>query len=155
MQYWIMKSEPSVFGIDHLAKCKNQTEPWDGIRNYQVRNMIRDQMKPGDQALFYHSNCKVPGIVGLMEIVSEPYPDPVASDPTHRYFDPKSNPDNPRWFLVEVKLMRKFVDTIPLSLLLETFALEGLKLLAKGNRLSITPVSPEHWQVLLEMEPRN
>ncbi len=154
MNYWIMKSEPSVFGIDDLAQCKNQTEPWDGVRNYQVRNMIRDQMQPGDQALFYHSNCKVPGIVGLMEIASEAYPDPNAFDPTHRYFDPKSDPDQPRWFLVDVKFIRKFSDTLSLSLLRETPALDGLKLLAKGNRLSITPVSSEHWQVLLKMEPK-
>ena len=153
MNYWIMKSEPSVFGIDDLIKCKNQTEPWDGIRNYQVRNMIRDQMQPGDLALFYHSNCKVPGIVGLMEIVSEAYPDPTAFDPTHRYFDPKSNPDKPRWFLVDVKFVRKFNNTLPLSLLRDTPALDGLKLLAKGNRLSITPVTPEYWQILLDMEP--
>ena len=153
MQYWLMKSEPSVFGIDHLIKCKNQTEPWDGIRNYQVRNMLRDQMQPGDQAFFYHSNCQVPGIVGLMEIVSKGYPDFTAFDPTHRSFDPKSDPDTPRWYLVDVKLIRKFADTIPLSLMRETPALDGLKILEKGNRLSITPVSSRHWKILLSMEP--
>ena len=95
MKYWLMKSEPSVFGIDHLAECVDQTEPWDGVRNYQARNMMRDAMKPGDPVFFYHSNCDVPGIVGLMEVVSKGYPDFTAFDPQHRYFDPKSDPDNP------------------------------------------------------------
>lgn len=152
MNYWLMKSEPSVFGIDHLAQCKNQTEPWDGVRNYQARNMMRDNMKPGDQAFFYHSNCDVPGIVGLMEIVSKGYLDFTAFDPMHRYFDPKSDPDKPRWFLVDVKLVRKFSKTIPLSLLREQAPLKDMTILQKGNRLSITPVSKNEWDYILGIE---
>jgi predicted RNA-binding protein with PUA-like domain len=148
-----MKSEPSVFGIDHLARCPRQIEPWDGVRNYQARNMMRDEMKPGDQALFYHSNCDVPGIVGLAEIVSQGYPDPTAFDPAHRYFDPKSDPDRPRWFLVDVKFKRKFKDTIPLSLLREQAALRDMKILQKGNRLSITPVSQREWACIMKLVP--
>jgi predicted RNA-binding protein with PUA-like domain len=142
-----------VFGIDHLARCPRQIEPWDGVRNYQARNMMRDEMKPGDQALFYHSNCDVPGIVGLAEIVSQGYPDPTAFDPAHRYFDPKSDPDRPRWFLVDVKFKRKFKDTIPLSLLREQAALRDMKILQKGNRLSITPVSQREWACIMKLVP--
>lgn len=152
MQYWLMKSEPSVFGIDHLAMRPNQTEPWDGVRNFQARNMMRDQMKPGDEAFFYHSNCDVPGIVGLVEIVSKGYPDFTAFDPGHRYFDPKSDPDTPKWFLVEVKLKRKFADPIPLSLLREQGTLKDMKILQRGNRLSITPVTPKEWACILKLE---
>ncbi len=151
MQYWLMKSEPSVFGIDHLAKCVNQTEPWDGVRNYQSRNMMRDEMKPGDQVFFYHSNCDVPGIVGQMEVKSQGYPDFTAFDPGHRYFDPKSDLDKPRWFLVDVKLKRKFKRTIPLSLLREQAVLKDMKLLQRGNRLSITPVTKGEWAFILTL----
>ncbi len=151
MQYWLMKSEPSVFGIDHLVECKNQTEPWDGVRNYQARNMMRDEMKPGDQVFFYHSNCDVPGIVGQMEVKSEGYADFTAFDPGHRYFDPKSDPDKPRWFLVDVKLKRKFKHTIPLSLLREQAVLKDMKILQRGNRLSITPVTKKEWDFILTL----
>ena len=152
MNHWLMKSEPSVFGIDHLMQCVDQTEPWDGVRNYQARNMMRDAMKPGDQAFFYHSNCDVPGIAGVMEIVSEGYPDFTAFDPQHRYFDPKSDPDKPRWFLVDVKFVRKFKETIPLSLLREQTPLKDMKILQKGNRLSVTPVSKKEWAYILKLE---
>jgi len=151
MQYWLMKSEPSVFGIDHLAKCVDQTEPWDGVRNYQARNMMRDQMTPGDPVFFYHSNCEVPGIVGLMEVVSEAYPDFTAFDPEHRYFDPKSDADKPRWFLVDVKLTRKFKETIPLSLLREQTGLQDMKILQRGNRLSITPLTKKEWDYIMKL----
>ncbi len=152
MKYWLMKSEPSVFGIDHLAECVNQVEPWDGVRNYQARNMMRDEMKPGDSVFFYHSNCDVPGIVGLMEVVSEGYADFTAFDSQHRYFDPKSDPDNPRWFLVDVKLKRKFKETIPLSFLREQTALKDMKILQRGCRLSITPVAKKEWNFILTLE---
>jgi len=107
MNYWLMKSEPSEFGIDDLQNMPDQTEHWDGVRNYQARNMMRDQMKVGDQVFFYHSNCKEPGIVGIMEVVKEGYPDFTAFDPDDKHFDPKSNPENPRWFMVDVKFVRK------------------------------------------------
>lgn len=158
MAYWLMKSEPEVFGIDHLASRPGQVEPWDGVRNYQARNMLRDQMQPGDQAFFYHSNCKEPGIVGLMEIVSSGYPDPTAFDPENKYFDPKSEPDHPRWYLVDVRYVRHLERTITLAELKAPAAAEELgdfPLIRKGNRLSIMPVSDRQWQSILAMEHRS
>lgn len=151
MNYWLMKSEPEAFSIDDLQNRKNQTEPWDGVRNYQARNMMRDAMQPGDLAFFYHSNCKQPGIVGIMTINYPAYPDFTAFDPESNYFDPKSSPDQPRWFLVDVKFKQKFKDTLALSLLKQTPALADMLILRKGNRLSITPVAPLEWQTILEM----
>ena len=152
MQYWLMKSEPSVFGIDDLARCKRQTEPWDGVRNYQARNMMRDAMQVGDQVFFYHSNCEVPGIVGIMQIARAGYPDPTAFDPKHRYYDPKSDPDNPRWYLVDVQLERRFTETIALSELRRHARLAKMTILQKGNRLSVTPVTPAQWKYILKLE---
>ena len=106
MNYWLMKSEPDAFGIDDLRSRPRKTEPWDGVRNYQARNFMRDDMKKGDLIFFYHSNCKVPGIVGIAEVASAPYPDPTQFDPDSKYFDPKSDPDDPRWILVDVKYKR-------------------------------------------------
>ncbi len=146
-----MKSEPSVYGIDDLASNPNQTDHWDGVRNYQARNMMRDQMKRGDLAFFYHSNCKEPGIVGVMEIVREGYPDVTAFDPDSKYFDPKSTPDNPRWFMVDVKLKGKFDRTISLNELKTYPELEGFKLLQRGNRLSVMPVETEHWYFISKL----
>ena len=117
--YWLMKNEPEEFGIDDLRQRPKKTEPWDGVRNYQARNMMRDQMKVGDQAFFYHSNCEVPGVAGIMKINSRSYPDPTAFDPDDAHYDPKSDPDNPRWFLVDVKYVRKLQRTIALSELRE------------------------------------
>lgn len=149
MQYWLMKSEPEAYSIDDLKQDK--VEPWDGIRNYQARNFMRDQMKKGDLAFFYHSNCKVPGVVGIMSIHQESYPDHTAFDPKSKYFDPKSNPDNPRWCMVDVKFKKKFNSTIPLSTLRETVGLESMVLLRPGNRLSITPVTEEEWNIVLSL----
>jgi predicted RNA-binding protein with PUA-like domain len=154
MAYWLMKSEPDVFGIDHLAARQDQTEPWDGVRNYQARNMMRDQMKPGDQVFFYHSNCAEPGIVGIMEVVREGYPDHTAFDPEARYYDPKSDADNPRWYMVDVRYLRHLKRTITLAEL-KGYAdgpLEGMPLLRKGNRLSIMPVTTEQWSFILSLE---
>ena len=151
MQYWIMKSEPTTYGIDHLIKCPKQSDYWEGVRNYQARNMMRDDMRPGDMAFFYHSNCDVPGIVGLMEITSEGYPDPTAFDPQSKYHDPKSDPDNPRWYLVDVHFKEKFDEIIPLSALRQEPKLANMLILRKGNRLSITPVTPQEWQTVLQM----
>ncbi|RFA31252.1 EVE domain-containing protein [Alkalilimnicola ehrlichii] len=152
MNYWLMKSEPDVFGIEHLQQRPNQTEPWDGVRNYQARNMMRDQMQEGDLAFFYHSNCKVPGIVGVMEIVRAGYPDPTQFDPETKYYDPKSNPDKPRWYLVDVKFKQTFKRTISLTELKEHPELEDMPLVRKGNRLSIMPVTAEQWAFIVGLE---
>ncbi len=152
MNYWLMKSEPNAFSIDDLKKMPQQTEHWDGVRNYQARNMMRDAMKVGDQVFFYHSNCETPGIVGLMEVVREGYPDHTAFDPQGKYFDPKSNPEMPRWFMVDIKYLRHTRRVIPLSELKEQGALENMPLVRKGNRLSIMPVSQEEWDYLLRIE---
>ena len=150
MAYWLMKSEPDAYGIDDLARDKR--EPWDGIRNYQARNMMRDDMKIGDEVFFYHSNCKEPGIVGIMKVASEPYPDPTQFDRQSKYYDPKSNKDDPRWILVDVEFVRKFDRTITLAEIKEAKGLDGLILTRKGNRLSIMPIEKQHWSRLLRME---
>lgn len=150
MKYWLMKSEPDVFGIDHLKKVKS--EHWDGVRNYQARNMMRDEMKKGDQVFFYHSNCETPGIVGIMKIEREGYPDHTALDPESKYYDPKSTEDNPRWFMVDVKFVKKLKRTISLQELKDQKPLQDMQLLRKGNRLSIMPVSEDQWQYILAME---
>lgn len=148
MHYWLMKSEPSTFSIYHLQNKPNQTEHWDGVRNYQARNMMRDQMKQGDLAFFYHSNCTPPGIVGVVEIVKEGYPDFTAFDPQSDYYDPKSQSDNPRWFMVDVKLKEIFPEIITLEKLKSYPHLEEMVVLRKGNRLSITPVSKQEWDFI-------
>jgi predicted RNA-binding protein with PUA-like domain len=152
MKYWLMKSEPDVFGIDHLAKLPRKTDHWDGIRNYQVRNMLRDEMKKGDLAFFYHSNCKEPGIVGIVEVVKEGYPDFTAFEPGEKYYDPKSDPENPRWYMVDVKLKRKFRRVISLQELKQYKSLSEMLILRRGNRLSITPISKKHWDFILKLE---
>ncbi len=152
MNYWLMKSEPSEFSIDALKNNTNKTEPWDGVRNYQARNMMRDDMKKGDLVFFYHSNCEVPGIVGIMTIHKEGYPDPTAFDPNDKHYDPKSDPDKPRWILVEVKYKRKLKRTIALSELKEQKYLENMKLLQRGNRLSVMPVTKNEWNYILSLE---
>lgn len=152
MNYWLMKSEPNAFSIDDLQQRAQQTEPWDGVRNYQARNMLRDQMKVGDQVFFYHSNCDIPGIVGLMEVVRAGYPDHTAFDPRSKYFDPKSAPQAPRWFMVDIKYLRHTRREISLAELKGHAALENMPLLRKGNRLSIMPVSQQEWQYILRLE---
>lgn len=152
MKYWLMKSEPDVFGIDDLEARPGQTEPWDGVRNYQVRNMMRDEMRPGDAAFFYHSNCEVPGIVGVMEIAGEARPDPTQFDPDSDYYDPRSDPQQPRWLLVEVRFLRRFRRTIPLAELKERPELADLALVRRGNRLSVMPVTPDQWAFILGLE---
>lgn len=151
MQYWLMKSEPDVFGIDDLMARPKQTEPWDGVRNYQARNMMRDQMQVGDQVFFYHSNCAEPGIVGIMQVAKAGYPDVTAQDPDSKYHDPKATADNPRWYRVDVKFVRKFPRTITLHELKQQPQLEGMAVLARGSRLSITPVTKEQWDFILAL----
>ena len=150
MQHWLMKSEPDVFGIDDLERVGR--EPWDGIRNYQARNFMRDRMQVGDKAFFYHSNAEPIGIAGIMRIASEPYPDPTAFDPEAKYYDPKSDPDKPRWQLIDVEFERKLKRVITLAELRTHPELEEMGLLRKGNRLSIMPVAPEHWEFILGLE---
>jgi len=150
--YWLMKSEPGEFSIDDLMAQRPSAEPWDGVRNYQARNMMRDEMKPGDKAFFYHSACEEPGIVGIMKIAGKAYPDPTAFDPEDRHFDPKSDHENPRWFLVDVAFVRKLKRTISLRELKEHDALADMVLLRRGNRLSIMPVSESDWKTILALE---
>ncbi len=152
MNYWLMKSEPDVYGIDDLAKQKGKIDHWDGIRNYQARNFMRDRMQKNDQAFFYHSNCDEPGIVGIVKIVREAYPDFTAFDRKEKYFDPKSDPENPRWFMVDVKLVRKLKRVITLKELKSQDALADMRLLKRGNRLSILPVTEQQWHYILELE---
>lgn len=152
MNYWLMKSEPNAFGIDDLERRPGQTEPWDGVRNYQARNLMRDRMKRGDRVFFYHSNCEVPGIVGLAEIVREAYPDPTAFDPDHKHYDPKSRPDKPTWLMVDLRFVRKLKRTITLAELKDRSELGGLALVRRGNRLSVMPVSETQWEFILSLE---
>ena len=155
MNYWLMKSEPDVFGIDHLKNLPKKTDHWDGVRNYQARNMMRDEMKKGDLVFFYHSNCTEPGIVGIMKVVREAYPDHTAFDPEEKYYDPKSDPDNPRWYMVDVQYQRNTKRTITLAELKGYQELEGCPLVRKGNRLSIMPFSKAQWDFVLELEKRS
>jgi predicted RNA-binding protein with PUA-like domain len=151
MKRWLFKSEPETFGIDHLAKRPKQTEPWDGVRNYQVRNMLRDEIKVGDKAFFYHSNCTPPGIVGIIEVVKAGYPDHTQFNPESKYYDPKSTPENPRWFLVDVRFVKKFDRMFTLEELKEHPLLENMVVIRRGSRLSITPVTKEEWKVITGM----
>jgi predicted RNA-binding protein with PUA-like domain len=151
MNYWLFKSEPETFGIDHLIKRPKQTEPWDGVRNYQARNMLRDDIKVGDKGFFYHSNCTPPGIAGTLEVVKAGYPDPSALNPDSKYYDPKSTVDNPRWFMVNVKFIKKFDRIISLDELKQHPLLENMVVTRRGSRLSITPVSKEEWKIISDM----
>jgi predicted RNA-binding protein with PUA-like domain len=150
MSYWLMKTEPSTFSIDDLAKAPKKTTGWDGVRNFQARNMLRDQMKKGDEAFLYYSSTDVPGIVGVMEITKEGYPDPTAFDRKHDHYDAESEPKNPRWFMVDVKLKERFPRVITLVELRAHASKElaGMVLLRPGNRLSVTPVEAAHWKFI-------
>jgi predicted RNA-binding protein with PUA-like domain len=150
MAYWLMKSEPDVFGIDDLKRVRR--EPWDGVRNYQVRNMMRDDMRSGDLAFFYHSNCDEPGITGIMSIVGKAATDPSQFDPESKYYDPKSNPAEPRWLMVDVRYKRKLKRTITLQELKACPQLEEFALVRRGNRLSVMPVTEAQWQFILGLE---
>lgn len=153
MTYWLMKSEPSEVGIDDLADMPNQTVTWFGVRNYQARNFMKDQMKIGDRAFFYHSSCPAPGIVGIVEICSPPYPDATQFDSESKYYDPKSSPDSPRWFNVDVRLVSKN-RLVSLSEMRSIPALQTMRILSKGNRLSITPVTENEWSILANIISR-
>jgi predicted RNA-binding protein with PUA-like domain len=150
MRYWLMKSEPSDCSIDDLAARAQQTVPWVGVRNYQARNFMRDTMQVGDLAFFYHSSCPAPGIAGIARISRTAYPDATQFDPKSKYFDPKSPPDAPRWLHVDVQLVQK-LPLISLAALRAHSALAELRILQRGNRLSITPVEEHHWQQILQL----
>jgi predicted RNA-binding protein with PUA-like domain len=154
MNHWLMKTEPSTFGIDHLAKKPKKTAMWDGVRNYQARNMLRDDFRKGDQAFIYHSSADEVGIAGIMQVVRAAYPDPTQFDKKNDHYDPASKREEPRWFVVDMQLKRRFKHVITLDELRkhETRELDGMLLLKRGNRLSITPVSDAHWQFILSLE---
>lgn len=149
-KYWLMKTEPGAFSIDDLAASPDQTTPWDGVRNYQARNFMRDEMRLGDRVLFYHS-VKSPGIVGEAEVVRESYPDFTAWDPEDSHFDPRSTPEKPLWFMVDIRLVQIFSAPLPLKFLRTVSGLEGMELLRKGSRLSVQPVREEEYTRILEL----
>ena len=148
--YWLMKSEPDEASIDHLAAAPRRTLPWTGVRNYQARNFMRDAIQPGDGVLFYHSSCPQPGVAGIARVVGEVKPDPTQFDPTSPYFDAKSAPDHPRWLLRDVALVRK-TRLLTLAQMRAAPALAGMQVLQRGNRLSITAVTPSEWQAVLAL----
>jgi predicted RNA-binding protein with PUA-like domain len=151
MNYWLFKSEPDVFSIQHLAKLKKQTSVWDGVRNYQARNYMRDGTKPGDLLFFYHSSCPQPGVAGIAEIASTPYPDPTQFNPESEYYDPKATQEIPRWISVDVKLKEIFDNIVPLSDLRLNPKLEDFVLLQRASRLSIIPVTAAQWKAIMAM----
>lgn len=153
MRYWLMKSEPSEFSIDDLANRRDQTIAWFGVRNYQARNFMRDQMQIGDKVFFYHSSCPEPGIAGIAEVSSLGYPDQTQFDKKSKYYDPKATLETPRWFNVDVKLVEK-TRLIALQELREYTQLAKLRILQRGNRLSITPVDPKEWEFVTKLIKR-
>ena len=154
MRYWLMKTEPSTFGVDDLAKKPKKTAMWDGVRNYQARNMLRDDFKKGDLAFIYHSSADEVGIAGIMKVVRTAYPDPTQFEKKNDHYDAGSDPEDPRWFVVDVQLKKRFKRVITLDELRdhEKGELDGLLLLKRGNRLSITPVSEAHWNFICSLE---
>jgi predicted RNA-binding protein with PUA-like domain len=151
MKYWLLKTEPESFSIADLAKAPKKTTCWDGVRNYQARNYMRDEMKVGDRVLFYHSSTDVPGIVGIAKVVREAYPDPTAWDPKDHHYDEKSSPDNPRWCMVDIQLDSTFAKPLPLETLRGVKALAKMELLRKGSRLSVQPVRKEEFEAILKL----
>ncbi len=149
-KYWLMKTEPNAYSIDDLAAEETKTTCWDGVRNYQARNFMRDEMQIGDKVLFYHSNAKPPGVVGVAKVVQESYPDFTAFDPKNKHYDPKSKQDSPTWYMVDIRFEQKFANPIPLDELKAIKALEGMVLLQKGSRLSVQPVSKKHFELIVK-----
>jgi predicted RNA-binding protein with PUA-like domain len=147
LRYWLMKSEPSEFSVDDLAAAPGKTTAWFGVRNYQARNFMRDQMRVGDKAFFYHSNCEEPGIAGIAEVCKLAYPDATQYDRKSKYYDPKATSQNPRWFNVDVRLIRK-IHLVSIKKLRSHRELENMRVLQKGSRLSITPVDPREWEFI-------
>jgi predicted RNA-binding protein with PUA-like domain len=154
VNYWLLKSEPDCFGIADLKARPRQTEKWDGVRNYQARNFLRDSIQRGDLAFFYHSSCAEPGIAGIVEVVRAGYPDPTAMDPEAEHYDQKSTPANPIWYVVDVRLKREFRSPVTLARLRNTPELAKMPLLARGTRLSVLPVTKREWDTILKLERR-
>ncbi|MBR57421.1 MAG: EVE domain-containing protein [Myxococcales bacterium] len=154
-RYWLMKSEPDVYGFDDLLAEPNQTDHWDGVRNYQARNIMRDEMKVGDGVLFYHSNTKPPHVVGVAEVVREGYPDHTAFDSNEKYYDAKSDPDNPRWYMVDIRAVEKLPAIVPLDQLKSDERLVDMKVTQRGQRLSVQPVTATEFQVVVELAKAN
>jgi len=152
--YWLMKTEPDCFSIDDLAASPDQTTYWDGVRNYQARNFMRDEMKLGDKVLVYHSNAKPPGVVGVAEIVRESYPDHTSWDPNDKHYDPKSTAENPRWFMVDIQFEKKFPELLSLDTLRDHASLEKMELLRKGSRLSVQPVGKDEFNYIVKLAKR-
>ncbi|MCF8240707.1 MAG: EVE domain-containing protein [Melioribacteraceae bacterium] len=153
-KYWLVKSEPDVFSIDDLAKTKNQTTYWDGVRNYQARNFMRDEMKIGGKVLFYHSNSDPVGVVGICEVVKEGYPDFTAFDPEDKHFDPKSKKNEPTWIMVDIKLVEKLKRTVTLSEIKANPKLQNMKLIQRGSRLSVMPVDKSEFDEIVKMSKK-
>lgn len=151
VQYWLMKTEPTTYSIDDLAREKKQTTCWEGVRNYQARNLLRDEIKKGDRVLFYHSACKEPAVVGTAIVCKSGYPDSFAFDPDSKYYDPKSEPDDPTWYLVDIKLECRFDQPVTLKDLRQRTGLKEMMLLQKGSRLSVQPVKKKEFDTILKM----
>ena len=151
MRYWLMKSEPDEFSIDDLVAARRQTTAWFGVRNYQARNYMRDDMKPGDGVLFYASNAEPSGVTGVAEIARGGYPDPYAFEKGHKYFDPKSDPENPTWMMVDIRFVEKFPDIVPLAVLKETPGLQDMMVTQKGSRLSVQPVTRKELDIVVKL----
>jgi predicted RNA-binding protein with PUA-like domain len=150
MAYWLMKIEPDECSVDDLSKLPGRQVPWTGVRNYQARNFMRDDMKPGDGVLYYHSSCPEPGVAGIAEVASAAYPDATQFDPKHKYHDPASKPDDPRWVNVDIRLKRK-TRLLPLAEMREHPELASMRVLQRGNRLSITPVTDDEWRAVMRL----
>ena len=155
MRYWLMKTEPTVFSFDDLRNKPHSTDHWEGVRNYQARNYMRDDMKKGDRVLFYHSNCEEPGVAGIAEVTKEAYPDFFSWDPTSRYYDPKSTPEKPRWFMVNLTWRQAFKKIVSLKDMKANPTLRNMKVLQKGQRLSILPVTKEELDTVYAMGMKN
>tara|TARA_R110002049_G_scaffold4601_6_gene32880 strand:- start:77479 stop:77952 length:474 start_codon:yes stop_codon:yes gene_type:complete len=150
-RYWLFKTEPTTYSIDDLANDRDQTTCWEGVRNYQARNLLRDEIKEDDGVLFYHSACKEPAVVGTAIVVRSGYPDHFASDKRSKYFDAKNDPENPRWYMVDVKLEQKFDEPVTLASLRQRAGLKEMVLLQKGSRLSVQPVTKKQFDTVLKM----
>jgi predicted RNA-binding protein with PUA-like domain len=154
VSHWLLKTEPGTFGVEHLAALPRSTSPWDGVRNYQARNFLRDQVRRGEEAFIYHSSCALPGIVGIVSVARAAYPDATAFDRRHKHFDADSDPAAPRWFVIDVQLQRRLKRVVTLEELRAHAAdkLRGMRLLQRGNRLSVMPVDDAHWEFILSLE---
>jgi len=150
-KYWLVKSEPEVFSIDDLSKAEDKTTFWSGVRNYQARNYLRDEIKKGDLVLFYHSNTEIPGIAGICKVIKEGYPDYTAFNQDDEYYDPKSRKENPVWFMIDIKLIKKFARAVSLEEIKKNKKLYKMKLVQKGNRLSVMPVEQEEYEEIIRM----